>query len=441
MQDLTAPYIKVAFTDLDGVLRGKYMPLNKLETASHVGMGFCNVVFGWDIQDEVYPFESVSGWNTGFPDGQLTIDPSSKREMPWEDGMPLYLGDFRVDEDLGEICPRNLLRTIIKECDDLGFQAKFGAEFEWFLFQETPDSLHEKKFTDLHPLSPGMFGYSMLRTGQFKTFNHKLLADSKSTGLVLEGLHTETGPGVYEAAIHYDQVLRAADHAVLFKLLVKQVAYAMDGLASFMAKWSLDYPGCSGHLHHSLWHEDNTPVFGYTSDGTHVNTITEQFIAGQLMCLPYIMPLLAPNSNSYRRYVEGSWAPTTVSWGKDNRTTAIRVVLEPKGGLHLEHRVPGSDANPYLSMAACLASGLYGIKHQLTLSDTYSAGNAYANEQLQKLPNTLSKAVDKMKQSPIPNELFGDRFIEHFIKTREWEVETSDKKDLSWERSRFLEII
>ena len=441
MQEHIESYTKVAFTDIDGVLRGKYLPSSKLKKAFSDGIGFCNVVFGWDVQDEVYPFESLSGWDTGFPDGKLKIDASTKREMPWEESMHLYLGDFRDDETLSEICPRSLLLNVIQECHEMGFEAKFGAEFEWFLFRESPQSLQDKNFTQIHPISPGMFGYSMLRSGQFKEITHTLLDFCSKAGLPLEGLHTETGPGVYEAAIHYDNALRSADNAVLFKLLVKQVAYSMEHVASFMAKWSLDYPGCSGHLHHSLWNENNEAVFGTADTHTGLNKVTEQFLAGQLFCLPYIMPLLAPTTNSYRRYVKGSWAPTTVSWGMDNRTTAIRTVSELNGGLHLEHRVPGSDANPYLSIAACLASGLYGIKHKLSLKDSFAKGNAYEVSTLHKLPDTLAMAVDQMKHSEIPNELFGDVFVEHFLKTRYWEIEKSEKKDLDWELSRYLEII
>lgn len=434
-------YLKVGFTDLDGVLRGKYIPQTKAEQSLKNGIGFCNVVFGWDMHDECYPKDGVSGWNTGFGDGLLKLDPTTKRTLAWEKEIELYLGDFSEDSLLANVCPRSLLKRIQAQVHELGYEAKFGSEFEWFMFKENPESVRSKNYHNLTPLSPGMFGYSMLRTSEFQDFTHHILSDLMASGIPLEGMHTETGPGVYEAAIRYSNALEMADRSSLFKLAIKQIAKKFELMASFMAKWSPNYPGCSGHLHQSFWDTKGQNVFHEFNNETRLSTIAQQYLAGQLHCLPFIMPMFAPTVNAYKRYVPGSWAPTTVSWGLDNRTTAIRVVPEVSGGSHLEHRVCGADINPYLAISACLASGLYGIKNQLPLRIQPCNGNAYEQASLPKLPTTLSDAVHQMKHSELAKELFGEVFVDHFIMSREWELSQSQGEEWEWELQRYFELI
>ncbi|MBU94556.1 MAG: glutamine synthetase [Balneola sp.] len=434
-------FLKVGFTDLDGVVRAKYIPNSKIQQSIKIGIGFCNVVFGWDMHDECYSKDSVSGWGTGFPDGVLKLDPTTLRKLPWEKEIELYLGDFSEDPLLNAVCPRSLLKKILAQADEAGFQAKFGAEFEWFMFQKNSEDTSANNHQNLTPLSSGMFGYSMLRTSEFQEFTHRIISDLTAAKLRLEGLHTETGPGVYEAAISYSDALEMADQSSLFKLGIKQIANEFDLMASFMAKWSPLYPGCGGHLHQCLWDEKGENMF-YSSDNEFgLSTVAQQYLAGQLYCLPFILPMFAPTVNSYRRYLADSWAPTTLSWGVDNRTTAIRVVPEISGGRHLEHRVSGADINPYLAISACLASGLYGIKNKLPLTVEHCNGNAYKQAKLSKLPESLTEAVHQMKHSDLASELFGESFVDHFILSREWELEQSLGEDWDWELQRYFEII
>ena len=287
-----------------------------------------------------------------------------------------------------------------------------------------------------------MFGYSILRTSQNQEYNNELFSLLKKFNVPLEGLHTETGDGVYEACIEHSEVLEAADRAVLFKTAVKQIAHKHGLIASFMAKWNSALPGCSGHVHQNLFDSSGKENLFYDAhEKGGISKLVQHYIAGQLYCLPFIMPMFAPTVNSYKRYIEGAWASTSVSWGVENRTTALRVIPYPTSSMRVETRVPGADANPYLSMAACLASGLYGIKHQLPLEILSTKGNEYENSSSKRLPGTLQEATQAMKSSGIAKELFGEAFVNHFVMSREWEWEQFSKKVTDWELRRYFEII
>lgn len=441
IQELGVKNIKFGVTDIDGVLRGKIISTEKFLKALDEGVGFCNVIFGWDMNDACYDNTKVSGWHTGYPDSFASIDPSSYRKIPWENDKPFFLADFSESEDMKEVCPRSLLKKITAQASELGVIPKFSAEFEWFNFDETMHSLKEKDYTGPTPLTPGMFGYSVLRASQNGDYINDLFDLLDGFGIPLEGIHTETGDGVYEAAITYDEILESADRAALFKTAVKEIASQYDLTASFMAKWNPNLPGCSAHIHQSLWDEKGTNLFYSEGDQHHISTLMEHYIAGQLYCLPHILPMFAPTVNSYKRYVEGSWAATTVSWGIENRTTALRVINHSKNSMRLENRVPGADSNAYLSMAASLASGLYGIRHKLKLDIPATKGNEYENKKSTPLPENLHKATEAMKKSDIAKKLFGEAFVDHFIKTREWEWRQYKPEQKNWELKRYFEII
>ncbi len=441
LKQSNADKIKFAVTDIDGVLRGKTINSNKFFKGIKDGIGFCNVIFGWDMNDECYNNGDVSGWHTGYPDAFASIDLATYRTIPWQNDIPFFLADFSNAPEVAAACPRTLLKTLKQQCESMGFTAFFAKEFEWFNFIETPQTLHDKHFVDPQPLTPGMFGYSLLRTSQNDVFYYSLFNLLKAFNVPLEGLHTETGNGVYEACIEYTDILEAADRAVLFKTGVKEIAYKQGYMASFMAKWNTNLPGCSGHIHQHLADANGNNIFYDNADPSSMSELMKHYIAGQLYCLPFIMPMFAPTVNSYKRYVEGAWAATTVSWGIENRTTALRVINHTPASTRLETRVPGADANPYLSLAASLASGLYGIKNKLPLQLDAVKGSAYNYPSLQKLPATLHEATETMKASAIAVELFGKPFVDHFTRTREWEWHKFCQQVTDWELKRYFEII
>lgn len=441
IEKLESDKIKFAVTDIDGVLRGKIISKKKFLKAIDEGVGFCNVIFGWDSNDAVYDNTEVSGWHTGYKDAIASLDIASFRIIPWEEDVPFFIADFS-NSNLADVCPRTLLKNIRQQCIDLGYFPNFAKEFEWFNFKETPDTLQQKSFHNLTSLTPGMFGYSLLRPSNNQSFFNDIFNMLLKFNIPLEGLHTETGDGVYEAALEYTDILEAADRAVLFKTSIKQLAYVHGIVATFMAKWNSNLPGCGGHIHQSLWDASGQKNLFYKENAEQfISPLLNHYIAGQLHCLPHIMPMYAPTVNSYKRYVEGAWSSTSVSWGIENRTTALRVINHTAEGMRLETRVPGADANPYLSLAASLASGLYGIKHKLPLNVPITKGSEYANTSNTRLPKTLQEATQAMKQSSIAIELFGEAFTDHFIKTREWEWNQFQQKVTDWELKRYFEII
>lgn len=435
--------VKFAFADIDGILRGKLIHRDKFLGGLKDGYGFCDVVFGWDSSDALYDNVEVTGWHSGYPDKYCRIDLNTMRNIPWQDNVTFFLADFtQPDGSSLAACPRSLLKRIVAECESMGYHPEFSQEFEWFNFNETPQSLQEKEFTKLNTLTPGMFGYSILRPSQQSAYYYDLFNLLDAFNVPLEGLHTETGPGVYEAAILRDHVLIAADRATLFKTAVKEIASKHGITATFMAKWNAELPGCSGHIHQSLWDKNKTQNLFYGANDAHnMSELHQQYLAGQLYCLPHILPMFAPTINSYKRLVEGAWAPTTVTWGIDNRTTAIRVINDTPDHTRIESRIPGSDTNPYLAMAAALASGLYGIKHKLKLDIPATVGNGYQDKSHGQLVSNLEHAATAMQQSAVAKELFGAEFVQHFTQTRLWEWRQFSKQVTDWELKRYFEII
>ena len=442
LADVHAEKVKVAITDVDGVLRGKVISIEKFLSIAEKGFGFCDVVFGWDAGDVAYDNAKITGWHTGYPDTTASIDVQTFRQVPWENGIPFFLADFSNAANIKNICPRTLLKKIKKQAEDAGYVPYFSQEFEWFNFIDNRDELYKNDFRNPQPMTPGMFGYSVLRASQQGSYFHDLFDSLKKFDVPLEGIHTETGPGVYEAAILYSEILEAADRAVLFKTGAKEIAHHHGLIASFMAKWNENLPGCSGHVHQSLWTADKkTNLFYDKKSKTAMSALMESYIAGQLHCLPHILPMYAPTINSYKRLVEGAWAPTTLTWAVDNRTTALRVLSGSSTSTRLETRVVGSDSNPYLAMAGCLASGLYGIKNKLKLKTAATIGNGYADKKNGVLPRNLWEASQTMKESPVAKELFGEQFVAHFTGTREWEWKQFAKVVTDWELKRYFEII
>ena len=248
--------------------------------------------------------------------------------------------------------------------------------------------------------------------------------------------------GDYEAAIAHSGILEAGDRAVLFKTAVKEIAYKHGIMATFMAKINENLPGCGGHVHQSLWDKAaKKNLFFDGKDKDNLSDTAKNYIAGQLHCLPYILAMFAPTVNSYKRLVEGAWAPTTLTWGIDNRTTALRILNGSNNACRIETRVIGSDVNPYLAMAACLAAGLYGIRKKMKLKQPATVGNGYRDYSNGILPHTLIDATIQMKTSPIAQELFGKAFVDHFVQSREWEWRQHLKAVTDWEYKRYFEII
>jgi glutamine synthetase len=435
-------YFKIGIFDIDGVMRGKYVDREKLRSAVAKGFGFCDVVFGWDSHDQLYGRGvEVSGWHTGYQDASVRLDLSTLRRLPFEEDTLLLIGSFQGP--YAKVCPRSILAHTIEKAASMGFAVDAAFEYEFFLFDETPESVREKGYRNLQPFTPGMFGYSVIRNSVHAEFYHDLLDLMEAFDCSLEAVHTETGPGVVEAAIRYARGLDAADRASIFKTFMKVFAQRADLMATFMSKWSNDYPGQSGHLHISLCHnETGKNAFYAEGEASGMSETMRHFVAGQIRYMPELLAMVCPTINSYRRLVPGMWAPTAANWGVENRTTAVRVIPGGPDAQRSEYRVAPADANPYLAEAAALASGLRGIEEGLDLPDPVT-GNGYDDPQslTHPLPSTLREASDRLRSSDMARMSFGDVFVDHYAATRDWEDLEHRKAVTDWELARYFEII
>jgi glutamine synthetase len=425
--------VKVGGFDIDGVLRGKYVSLEKFWSVAEAGFGFCDVVFGWDIGDVCYDNTTLTGPDSGYPDIQAVIDLDSFRLLPYEANTAAFLIDFRTPEGKAHpACPRSLLKRIVARAEASGFKPYFGAEFEFWVFRETPQSLQEKDFKKLEPLTPGMFGYSWLRTGQHREFVHELLDACEAFAVPVE----------------------AADRAALFKTLTKEVAHHHGLAVTFMAKWNAQLPGSSGHLHQSLWDstgKKNLFAAGESGkkakkkkageDASGLSELGRHYLGGLVHAADELTALYAPTVNAYKRYVPGVWAPLTASWGVENRTTAVRVIPGDKpSATRIEYRQTAADINPYIAMATCLAAGLYGIEHAIEPGPA-ATGDAGEDSKAKKLPTDLASAAQLLKNSKVAREMLGEPFVDHYVRTREWEARQYAKAVSDWELRRYFESI
>ncbi|TFL07375.1 hypothetical protein BDV98DRAFT_587873 [Pterulicium gracile] len=456
--------VKVA---VDGVLRGKFMSKEKfLSAARPDGFGFCSVIFGWDIHDQTYSRELViSNRNNGFHDIIACIDLSTYRRIPWENNVPFFLVSF-LDPDTKEpltVDPRGILKIATERAGALDRQCFAGVEYEFFNFKETPESAAAKKFQNLTPLTPGMHGYSLLRTQLNNQYFHDLFDQSRIFGIDIESHHTETGPGVLETALAYTSALRMADNAILYKYAAKSIGMQHGVIPSFMAKPWGNLPGTSGHVHVSLRDADGRNVFAVADellkegrsdaafeDTKFLSQEGEHFLAGVLDGVQDIMPMLVPTINGYKRLVGGEafWAPNAVTYGYDSRAASVRLISPPSvspAATRLEIRVPGADMNPHFALSAIFLLGLRGIEKKIKLTTppiSQFSPEDRVNGTVKMLPTSLEAANNRMMaKGSVAREVFGDFFVDHFGGTREHEVKLWNEAVTNWEVERYLELV
>ncbi|KAK0725970.1 hypothetical protein B0H67DRAFT_479477 [Lasiosphaeris hirsuta] len=453
--------VKLAGVDVDGQLRGKLVSKKKFLSVATSGFGFCSVIFGWDMHDMTYSEElKISNKENGYRDLIAKPDLSSFRRIPWENNIPFFLVSFH-DPDTDEpvsACPRGLLKTQLEKLAEKGYGAMAGAEYEFFQFK-TPSAtateassstavyLRDNPPSTLPSLTEGMFGYSLTRPVHNQEYFYDIFNTCQAFKCDIEGWHTESGPGVFEAALEFGEAQQMADRASLFKYVVKSVATKYGITPCFMAKPKHGLPGNSGHMHISLVDADGKNLlFRETSDPNphyadiaHLSDLGRHFLAGLLEGLPDVMPMVAPTINSYKRLVENFWAPVTVSWGLEHRAASIRIIAPPTakpGATRFEIRVPGADANPYYVLSAVLALGWRGVEKKLKIpcpplgKGEDVGGNTDMGIRLAK---SLREATDRFTRiGSIAREVFGDDFVEHYGGTREHEVRLWDEAVTDW---------
>ncbi|KAK5115427.1 hypothetical protein LTR85_009887 [Meristemomyces frigidus] len=468
--------IKVGGTDIDGMIRGKLMSKKKFLSIAKSGFGFCSVIFGWDMHDQTYFKElKISNAENGYRDILAEVDLSSFRRIPWEKDVPFFLCSFREPEGQSlSACPRSLLERQCDKIEAKGMGALAGAEYEFFTFRApqahhastandernssaTATFLKTNPVNDLPHLEEGMFGYSLTRPAHNPDWYYGIYDTCIKFRCDIEGWHTESGPGVYEAALEYGEIKQMADKAALFKLAVKNTSSKYGITPCFMAKPRQGLPGNSGHVHVSLvdpktqknlFARETPDENAAYPDLKHLSDLGRHFLAGLLDGLPDVMPIVAPTINSYKRLVENFWAPVTVSWGLEHRAASIRLIAPPTAppkGTRFEIRVAGADANAYLVYAAILALGFRGIEKKMEipippLGKGQDVGGSA--DKGQRLAKSLKEATERFaRKESVAREVFGDEFVEHFAGTREHEIRLWDEAVTDWEVKRYIETV
>ncbi|HEX5566121.1 MAG TPA: glutamine synthetase family protein, partial [Streptomyces sp.] len=382
--------VVVAVPDLQGRLMGSRLSVPYfLEEAARRGFDACVYLLATDVEMDTGPGYAIDAWNTGFGDFVLRPDPATLRtSLPWDPGTALVLADaVWPDGAPVPVAPRHVLRAQLDRLAERGLVAYAGTELEFLVFGESYRQAWERRYHGLRPATRYNVDYSLQGLDGIEPVVRRIRREMVRAGLTMETARGECHPGQYEIVFRYAEAMTTCDNHVLFKNGAKQIAAAEGAALTFMPKFD-EGEGNSCHLHLSLRGTDGSPVLAGPAAGDGMSELMRHFVAGQLACLPDFTLLLAPNINSYKRLQPGAFAPTGVTWGRDNRTCPVRVIGSGLS-LRVEHRVPGGDANPYLAVAAAVAAGLYGIDHRLPLPAPHTA-NALADTGVPRLPGTLA---------------------------------------------------
>lgn len=430
--------VVLAMVDMQGRLQGKrYDAEFFLSEVLPNGAESCTYLLAVDIEMNPVDGYAISSWDRGYGDFALIPDLSTLRRIPWLPGTALVLADIRwpTGEPVVE-SPRQILQDQTARLAERGWQAMLGNELEFLLFVDSYESAGRKDYRQLQPANQYNVDYSILGSSRVEPLIRAIRLGMRDAGMRVESSKGECNPGQYEIALKYDEAMRTCDNHVIYKNGAKEIAAQHGSAVTFMAKFD-QREGSSCHVHMSLRTPDGQPVFvGERPYG--FSPVFEHFLAGQLAALPELTLFLAPSINSYKRYQSGSFAPTTLKWGIDNRTCAFRVVGHGPS-LRVECRIPGADVNPYLAAAAMIAAGLHGVDNQLPLEPAFD-GNAYTAA-ADRVPTTLRDAADLWRNSALARKAFGDEVVAHYANAARVEIAAFDSAVTDWEKARNFERI
>ncbi|MFM9921013.1 glutamine synthetase family protein [Lacisediminihabitans sp. H27-G8] len=427
----------VAFTDMQGRLVGKRASarLFKEEISSH-GAECCNYLLAVDVEMNTVDGYRISSWEKGYGDMAMIPDLSTLRLVPWLPGTALVMADLTwLDERPVDPAPREILKKQIARLTEKGLVPYVGTELEFIVFDNSYRDAWSKGYVGLTPASDYNIDYALLASTRMEPLLRDIRVSMEGAGLYCEGVKGECNLGQQEIAFRYEDALTTCDNHSIYKNGAKEIADKHGKALTFMAKFN-EREGNSCHIHISFRGADGTAVFADDADTLGMSKMFRHFLAGQLKTMREMTLFFAPNINSYKRYVDGSFAPTAVAWGLDNRTCSLRVVGHGLG-MRVENRVPGGDVNQYLATAALIAGGLYGIEHELELEPMFE-GNAYGSD-APRVPTTLREAAELFGQSEIAREAFGADVVEHYLNNARIEVQAFDAAITDWERVRGFE--
>jgi len=431
------------FPDMQGRFLGKrVVPRFFLEEVlGSSGLHACEYLLTVDMDMQVIPGYKFASWQTGYGDFSLVPDLATLRICPWIDKTAIVICDLE-DEETGEliaVAPRSILKRQLERARAAGYTVNMASELEFYLFNDSYRTIADADYRTLRPSSTYIIDYHMLQTTRDEHVIRKIRNDMLAAGIPIEFSKGEAGHGQHEINITYADALEAADNHSVFKHGCREIADAAGMAITFMAKWSMQQAGSSCHIHSSLWNAENTDSLMWDERQPYNMSKTFQhYLAGQLATARELCWMFAPLVNSYKRYQPASWAPTACVWSGDNRTVGYRTVGHGRG-FRVENRTPGADANVYLAFAATIAAGLYGIEHRLELPERFE-GNAYAAEDVTRLPYSLHEAILEFEKSEVAREMFGEDVFQHLLHCAKQEQSAFDNNVVTdWEVQRYFE--
>ncbi|WP_327584847.1 glutamine synthetase family protein [Nonomuraea sp. NBC_00507] len=428
--------VLLAIADMQGRLQGKRLSARYfLEEVLHHGSEGCNYLLAVDVDMNTVSGYAMSSWERGYGDFVMKPDLATLRRVPWQEGTAMLMADLAW-EDGGDVTasPRQILRKQLTRLAERGLAAYVGTELEFVVYEDSYEDAWKRAYRDMSPANLYNVDYSLLGTARIEPLLRRIRRGMEGAGLYVESAKGECNLGQHEIAFRYDEALKTCDNHAIYKNGAKEIAAQEGKSITFMAKPN-QREGNSCHIHISLRTVDGDPVMA--GEGPFgLSPLGARFIAGQQACLRELTLLYAPNINSYKRYVPGSFAPTAVKWGVDNRTCALRLVGHGQS-LRVENRVPGGDVNPYLAVSALIAAGLYGIDNELPLEDPFE-GNAYASG-AETVPHTLRDALALFEGSKLARVAFGEDVVEHYANNARVELAAFDAAVTDWEMFRGFE--
>ena len=430
--DGTIDTVVVAFTDMQGRLMGKRLHgefFLEGQIAEHGAEG-CNYLLALDMEMDPIPGYQIASWERGYGDFSLMPDMATLRHIPWLEATALVLCDVGWHDGTPvNPSPRQVLKRQVERAVELGYEPMFGSELEFYLLKESFEEAHAKHYRDLTPSVPYILDYHILATTYDEPLIRQIRNGMQGAGIPVETSKGEAWPGQQEINFRFAEAVTMADNHTIYKNGAKEIAHLNGCSITFMAKPDHTWIGNSCHIHSSLW-RDAENAFAGESD------VFKHYLAGQIACLRELAVFLAPTINSYKRFAAGSWAPTTLAWGHDNRTCGFRIVGHG-GALRAETRIPGGDANPYLAFAALLAAGIYGIENELELPPGLE-GNAYESD-AERFPHSLREAIDALEKGTMARGALGDDVVDHYLNYARTEQRLFDEVVTCYERERMFE--